>query len=314
VSAVRLEAVARVACSRSGCVIDEGVGRKKIRAANETHCSVEDMVGPEDTVTITAVSWHDSVLPRPLRFAPPYADLSTNPAGFSRFWQYAEYAFHLPDPSGFPPFAALLLDDQRRSVERFIASAKELAGYSFMSASAGVSVSVSGEIEVVSAEFGSNEAFRAAATLFRQLYGTDAGAYGEVVGILSAAHRSARDERFDEREDVIVPWRKAHGALRQQRIQAIVGRLAADAASGPGVSAPVPFEDIRPTEVISKYLNGDLIHWGDKREALAALGVDDFSRAMDRMHFVESITGLAHFYSGFSVLLARAFARSLQPR
>jgi hypothetical protein len=269
------------------------------------------MANPRDTVTITAVSWHDSVLPQPLRFAPPYADRSTDPAGFSRFWQFAEYAFHLPDPSKIPPFAALLPDDQRRSVARFIASAKELAGYSLMSATAGVSMTVSGELEVVSSEFGSNEAFRAAATLFRQLYGTDAGAYGEVVGILSAAHRSTRDLRFDEREDVIVPWRKAHGALRQQRVQAIVGRLAADAASGPGASGPVPFEDVRPAEVISRYLNGDLIHWGDKREALAALGVDEFTQAMDRMHFVESVTGLAHFYSGFSVLLASAFVRSL---
>jgi hypothetical protein len=272
---------------------------------------VVDVANDEDTVTFTAVSWHDSVLPQPLRFAPPYAGLSTNPAGFSRFWQFAEYAFHLPDPSKIPPFPTVLSDDERRSVARFVASARELAGYSFMSATAGVSVTVTGEVEVVSAEFSSNEAFRAAATLFRQLYGTDAGAYREVVGILSSTHRFTRDQWSDEREDFLVPWRKAHGALCQQRIQAIVGRLAADAASGPGVSGPVAFEDVRPTEVISKYLNGDLIHWGDKRDAFAALGGDEFKLAMDRMHFVESISGLAHLYSGFSVLLASAFARSL---
>jgi len=198
-------------------------------------------------------------------------------------------------------------------VARFIASARELAGYSFMSSNARVSLRQDGGVEVISADFGSSESLRAAATLFRQLYGTDAASYQDVVGILSRAHRYVRDERSDERQDFIAPWRKAQGALRESRIQAIVGRLAADSHSSRDVHLPLPFEEVRPTEVISKYLNGDLIHWGDQRAAIAAIGEDEFMVAMDRMNFFEAMSGLAHFYAGFSILLAVVFAADLKP-
>lgn len=265
-----------------------------------------------DGMTINAVSWHDSILPQPLRFAPPYAETSTNPDGFSYFWQLAEYAFHLPNPAKLPEIRHQLSDDERARVTRFIQSCIELATYSFMSAPTGVSVSVANGVESVTTEFSSREVTRGTVTLFRQLYGTDSASYKDAVGILSSAHKATRDSEYDEREDIIVPWRRAHGALCQQRIQAIVGRKAADAArQGAGASAPLAFEDIRPTEVLSRYMYGDLIHWGDQRAALAALGTDEFHLAMDQMHFIEAMTGLAHYYLGFSVLLSKAFASQL---
>lgn len=265
-----------------------------------------------DTATISAVSWHDSALPQPLRFAPPYAESSSSPDGFAYFWQLAEYAFQLPDPATMLEIRHSLSESERARVSRFIRSCEELATYGFMSHPTGVSVSVIDGVETVSTEFSSKEITRGAVILFRQMYGTDAGSFLDVVGILSSAHRGAKDGDFGVRERVIAPWRRAHGALLQQRIQAIAGRKAADAGRGSeGAGEPLAFEDVRPTEVLSRYMYGDLIHWGDQRAALAALGNDEFLLAMDHMHFVEAMTGLAHFYLGFSLVLANAFASQL---
>jgi hypothetical protein len=263
----------------------------------------------QQTVTLHSVPWHDSILPQPLRFPPPYAELSTNPAGFSRFWQFMSYAFNLPDPSKFPPFVGELSEDDRRSVERFVFSCRELATYSLMSASDRMTVSVRDGVETLDVDFSGTESLIAAAVLLRQLYShSDSGSYKHVQGILSKAMGSEpAGDLVELRREILVAWRRAHGALLQQRIEAIVGRMAANEWAGTTSRAPVPFEDLRPTEVISRYLYGDLIHWGDKRDSLAALGADPVMAALDRMHFLEAMCGLSHFYLGFSVLLRSAF-------
>lgn len=214
------------------------------------------------SVKITAVSWHDSILPRPLRFAPPYADRSTNPMGFSRFWQFANYAFDLPDPRAFPTFAQEIDPDDRRVLERFIQSARELAAYSVMSASDSVVFKAENGGETYTATFSPSESIRGTATLFRQLYAKsdDHGNYQNVVGLVSRLHRADRGPNHDLRQDILAPWRRAHGRLLQQRIEAIVGRMAANDYAGTPDSAPVPFENLRPTEMISKYFYGDLVH------------------------------------------------------
>lgn len=260
-------------------------------------------------MSLHSVSWHDSILPQPLRFPPPYAELSTNPGGFSRFWQFMSYAFDLPDPSKFPPLVDELARDDRRSVERFVSSCRELATYSLMSASDRMTVSITDGEEKLDVDFSGTESLRAAAVLFRQLYSnSDSGSYKHVQGILSKAMAAEpAGDAAELRRDILIAWRRAHGALLQQRIEAIVGRMAANEWAGTTSRAPVPFEDLRPTEVISRYLYGDLIHWGEKRDSLEAIGVDPVLAALDRMHFLEAMCGLSHFYLGFSVLLRSAF-------
>lgn len=259
-------------------------------------------------MTFRAVSWHDAVLPQPLSFPPPYAKFATDPKGFSRFWQFAHYAFRLPDPSKFPPFPSQVADDEMASVQRFIASCRELASYSVMSAHDSVSFSTHDGVTTHTSEFSSSESIRGTAVLFRQLYGTDDGSYRVVQRVISVLHKTTKDEFTDLRDDMLVRWRKAHGALNQQRMEAIVGRMSANSYTPPGTvsEAPVPFEDLRPTEIIARYLNGDLLHWGDKRHSLEALGVDPMMADLDKLHFLEAMSGLAHYYLGFSILAARA--------
>ena len=264
------------------------------------------MITPDDPFTIKAVSWHDAALPQPLTFAPPYAGFATNPKGFSRFWQFAYYAFALPDPSKFPPFRGTTQEEHRSEVERFVASCRELAAYSVMSAGDSVNVFETDGVSSHTANFSSSESIRGTAALFRQLYGTDAGSYRRVQSIASQLHKSTKDEFTDQRQDILVPWRKAHGALNQQRIQAIVGRKYANSYAGTTSRAQIPFEDLRPTEMIARYLNGDLLHWGDRKESLVALRRDPLLADLDRLHFLEAMTGLAHYYLGFSILAARA--------
>lgn len=161
--------------------------------------------------------------------------------------------------------------------------------------------------EVWKASFSSSESIRGFAVLFRQLYSKDEdGSYFVTQGIVSKAHRLVHDESSDRRDDILRPWRAAHGKLLQQRIEAIVGRMAANSYAGTTSPAPVPFEDLRPTELISRYLYGDLIHWGEKRSELAALGQDQVLVDLDKFHFLEAMIGLAHYYLGFSILAGKA--------
>lgn len=261
----------------------------------------------KNDVTVHATAWQDSALPHPLRFAPPYADLATDPKGFSYFWQLAAFVFDLPDPNRFPPLGTVIPADDRRLVDRFISSARELAGYSLMSASGSVTVTVSKGEESWHSDLPSNESVRGAAALFRQLYGTDQGAYKSVAAIISKQHKATEDDNTSLREEILVPWRKAHGKLMQQTIQAMAGRKAANLYAGTSDRNPIPFEDLRPTEIISRYFNGELLHWESRGHELESMRRRDPLMAdLDQLHFLEAMAGLCHYYMGFSIIAARA--------
>ncbi len=156
----------------------------------------------------------------------------------------------------------------------------------------------------------SRESLRGFIVLFRQLYANDETAsYHDVVGIISKAIKATNDEDRELRDDIIRPWRRAHGLLMQQRIEAIVARKFVNSEYiGQGDSpVPIPFEHARPTELISRYMYGDLVHFGSKRDALKSIGASELEIELDYMNFLEAATGLSHFYLGFSRLLARAF-------
>ena len=255
-------------------------------------------------------AFHDAVLPQPLTFAPPYAGLAMDPQGFSRFWQFAHYAFCLPDPGKFPPLVGEIDQRDSRTIARFIKSCRELAGYSIMSAHDSVTLKFNDGKPTHTSTFSSSESVRAAATLFRQLHGTDSGSYTSVRKIVSRLVNEHLDEDTERRREELAIWRRAIGRLMQNTIEAIVARLSLDSIADHGHSkVPIPFEDLRPLEVISIYLNGDLIHWGDRAEAHEAIQRrDPYLADLDKIHFLEAMAGLAHAYLGFSVLAGRALS------
>jgi hypothetical protein len=259
--------------------------------------------------TFQLTSFHDAVLPQPLTFAPPYANLATDPEGFSRFWQFAHYAFRLPDPAKFPAFPGELPPGDRITLDRFVSSCRDLAGYTIMSAHDSVEMfpnaqSGSGH----RATFSPSEVIRGASVLFRQLYADDSGSYRSVLSIVSKAHRTTQDRFTDQRADWLGVWRPVHGKLLQQRIEAIVARKSLR-AQGAHESIPVPFENESPSELLSIFFYGDLIHWGESRPKHDSLIRDPLMQDLRKLRFLEAMIGLAHFYLGISVMLTTAFPK-----
>ncbi|TPW75902.1 hypothetical protein [Schumannella soli] len=270
----------------------------------------------DGTVTFTATSWHDSILPQPLRFAPPFADLSPNPESQSRFWQFMRYAFDLPDPARFPPFTEAPAARDLRAIDRFIQSARELATYSALSGEASVSYSFADGKGEFTSSFGPPEALRGTTVLFRQLYAgsDDKGNFRAMLAILSEAHKRDTGRDFDLRADILRDWRKAHGALMQEVITVIVDKaVLAREGAHPDVFEMIPDLGVRPTEVISNHFYGDLIHWGKSAGRLETLREQSAMMAdIDKFRFIGAMGGLAYFYMGWAILLAAAFRRPLE--
>ena len=61
-----------------------------------------------------------------------------------------------------------------------------------------------------------------------------------------------------------------------------------------------------PTYYLSTYNDGELIHWGSGRDALATWEKDPVHYARKRMAFLEAASGLAFVYVGFSAVVRRA--------
>lgn len=64
-----------------------------------------------------------------------------------------------------------------------------------------------------------------------------------------------------------------------------------------------------PTQLISMFAYGSLIHWWDKREQLSRQQADEFGGPTDQLRFLEAIAGLAYLYMGFAVIVARCIGR-----
>jgi hypothetical protein len=258
---------------------------------------------------LTGISWEDSVLPQPLKFAPPLASLASNTAGFSRAWQFYRYLFDLPNPSKFPALKEPLPKADLDAVNRFVVTCEKLAGYSLISGTGSVKISVpapNAEPKIVT-DLPSSESVTAATTLFRQLHAKDENASFHVVStVLGREIQLERDELFDERSEMFRAWKSCSGKIQARRLSAMVARKAI-ASQGGHPSVPVPFEDESPIWLISLFEYGDLIHWGDKREKHEALMQEPVLRELAQMRFLESVTDLSHFYFGYSLLLRAAF-------
>lgn len=238
------------------------------------------------------------------KFAPPYADLAFDRSKFEYFWAMATFAFELPDPESFPHFEEAITEDDLRTARRFIESCRELASYETISTDYAVSVSVvDGVVSHESTQL-SREQMRGTAVLFRQLHGTDKGSYNTVVSILSRLIEKIDDGGKPQRIQLLKAWRSAYGALQRRTVVEIVRdkmyRFLGSSRTDVNVT---------PNELLASHFNGDLIHWGDRRDEHESH--DAVVRDMRQLDFLQSLSGLAHFYFGFSLMLARGL--SIEP-
>lgn len=270
---------------------------------------------PTDVVTFDVTPWENTILPQPLRFAPPLADLASDPAGFSQTWQFIRYIFDLSAPDTFPHISTQLSEADLRTIRRFIGICRRLAEYGIYSSSGSVTFNFERGMEDVivdSSTMPAEDTIVGAVTMFRQLFADDEKAsYLVVSKILGRAIASSDEQHREQRQDIFKEWKKCQGMLRSRRLTALVARKTIGAQGG-HEKVPVPFEHDSPTQTISLFYYGDLIHWGAKRGEHEALMGDGVFREMAKFHFVEAVITLSHFYFGFALILEAAFRSQLE--
>jgi len=281
-----------------------------------------------ETVTLRATSFESMALQRPLAFLPPLASRSSNPEGFEFYWRLLQYVFELPDPSGFPPLLASPAPDEARSIGRYCSAAQELAESALISSSAEFAVHVTRrpdgtfDEEVESRFYPSKEITRGFSVLFRQFYSDDdqAASFQAMQRILRRLNDTLKDDDHEDRLKYLKAWGRAQGRLRGYSVKVLVRKQLSDNGRwtmdyGLWTMEKVPGEDgIPPERLIKMYNYGDLIHWGKEAEATEAVSLwqaDPFLGPYQQLNFLEAVTGLAHIYMGFSLLIRAARGESV---
>lgn len=245
------------------------------------------------------------------RFPPPYAELAADPETFGFQWARMAFAFGLPDPAQFPVLPVDLSDRDAESVDRYIQVCQELAGYSLINSTGGLSINVvEGQVEEFTVDGPPKEALRGFAVLFRQLHSDDdePASYKVAKAILEKASHKAADDYVVERIDQSKKWNSARGKLLQYTLSDIA-RTKLFTVQG----APSDYSDLNrqhsPATLISMFNYGEYIHWGRRRQDHRSAFENPIYGALLEFQFHESLIGLSHFYLGFAKVLESAAAR-----
>jgi hypothetical protein len=100
-----------------------------------------------------------------------------------------------------------------------------------------------------------------------------------------------------QRVVILNAWRSAYGALQHRTVDEIVqDKMHQHAGVFRGG------KNSTPTDLLASHFNGDLIHWGDRRDEHESH--DAIDHDLRQLDFLRSLGGLAHFYFGFSLMLA----------
>jgi len=258
-----------------------------------------------DAVTFNTAPFHSSLLPVPLKFAPPYADRATHPDGFAYWWQLMQAVFDLPNPHAFP---RLRIDrhEDREPLERYVSLCEELADSTLLSHNGRVSIGVVDGVTTTSIDMPSTEAMRGMSVLFRQFHSdAELGGYSAVRKIIGRYSHDQQDDERDQRMELQRSWNRARGLLNARLLKTMADRKALDIISGGQNTMPLPGDEVKPLELISTFQYGDLIHWGEKRHLLETLKGDDVDFKFRTHYFAESMIQLSHFYLGYSLIVAR---------
>jgi hypothetical protein len=246
-----------------------------------------------------------------LSWGPPLADLSPNPAALEFWWKLLEYVFALDDPKRFPALAEQPKGDDLATLERYVAAAEELARSSLLSADDSIDVSIpDGRGEpIVQAQFSPTEWLRGFVVFFRQFHsGDEPASFNQAQAILRRLDAETSDEHSPSRTAALNAWGGTVKRLKGQNLKVRAGeKLQKEGRFPPG---ELPQQaGLSPEQLISAYNYGELIHWGHKRDVLSAVASDPFESGWQRMAFLDAVTGFAHVYIGFSLLVRSALSR-----
>lgn len=260
----------------------------------------------DETVTFHAEPWRAAALrEQTLRFAPPYAELASDPDGFAYWWKMLAYVYDPPNPHTFPPLANI--DPQERTIlRRYADSCEELAQATILSHGGGISVEFSDGKEKLTADEPPRESIRGGVLLFRQIASdNETASYSTVRKIIGRRIHEQRDAEYDRRDEMQRSWNRTRAGVLGGLLTAAADRKAAQ-AQGAHEDFPVAQEHVKPMELISLFEYGDLVHWDRRRDEMSLLQDDHFKYKMTTFNFLESVIQMSHVYVGYSILVKRA--------
>ena len=258
--------------------------------------------------TIRASSYESLALGTVVPYSLPFAKFGDEKA-FSYWWRLLYFAFELPSPYDFPAPPGLL---DAEFLHRYCDAAREMASSACLAYPSSVSVEAHRDndghwVEMVSSDFPSSEVVRGFIALFRQFYSDgELASFAKVRNALIISATEASDSDASRRMAELRTWGKAHSRLLAYNLMELVGqRLIDEGRLGP---EGIPSGG-KPKEIISAFAYGDQLHWGDQREVVSRWEADQFFGPWNRMHLLEITAGLAYFYMGFAIIVARSIGR-----
>ncbi|CAH0189921.1 hypothetical protein [Rhodococcoides fascians] len=257
-----------------------------------------------DKVVVDFMPIEDTIHPVKLNFPIPLVDKALDPKGFRFHWEKLTYAFQLPDPAQFPPVT--IEPEEQRVVARFIQTCLQLAQYTVLNGSGGISINSNEGEWSVSANFPSHQEFVGLSGTFRQLHNPpDEASYSSVKRIIDAAAGRLEGDDLERARDLSRVWDKTRKALLKKMMSTIVCEKVLGDLIEPD-EPRVSMYGVNPDEIIKAYNYGDSLHWGSGRETLQRLHQDEYTEAFHKHCCIEAMITLSHFYFGYAMLAAAA--------
>lgn len=265
----------------------------------------------DEPIVIRGVSFEAVALERDLAFEPPLIDLAADSSSFVYSWKLINFVFDLPNPKDFPLLGRNSVRSEDLAVlDRFVATARDLAGSSFIGQKSGVRMTyVKGQDPSITREgFPTREVLTGFATMFRQLnLANDESSFIKTHKLLGRANEESSDQACGERRRVLKLWRHAHSKLEASSLLHLVGMRLVE--QGKMLTEDIPrVHDLSPRQLIEMNFNGDYIHWGDRRDELSAFRSNQWFADLRELEFLTAMGDLAHIYTGFAEVITAALS------
>lgn len=244
-----------------------------------------------------------------LPFQPPNTELAKRSDGFNYTWSLLCLVFHLPDPKSVPPYKGELSESDQVTIKRFIATARDLAGYDVMNHETELTMHFGEEMPkgVVEKEYPARDAQQGFSIQLRQLHGSDRASFQSVQGIVMPAISAATDGQKVRRNETVRAWGKARSSLLRKSAKTKASEVMLSIETGSEYLVHFRNSGSSPEELLKMFFYGDRIHWGDRSEEYEALMSDPTQGAVAEFDYLVSAVELAHFYMGYSKLLEVLF-------
>ncbi|MEU8631435.1 hypothetical protein AB0C38_04640 [Amycolatopsis sp. NPDC048633] len=261
-----------------------------------------------EVITVRGHSFEAPALERALEFHTPFSEYGQDPTCFEYWWKLLSFMYDLDNPATFPPLGRNSLNtDDAASVNRYIKTCTDLAGTSIINTKAAASFKPgpNGTTEVTLERFPPRDSMIGFASMWRQLY-TEAelGSFINVHNIVGRINSEVGDSAQPERAETLKKWRQVQNRLKATSLKEQVGAK----LQGGNRNFIPRHHDLNPQQLVSLYLYGDWIHWGESREDYAAFVADPVMGPMRDISALETMASLSHVYMGFASLLKSAFS------